>query len=179
MARSTKKRIPKKKADRRPPKRRVCIFCSEDIAWIDYKDADLLKRYMSERAKIRARRVTGNCSQHQREVSEAIKLARELALLPYAQRQVTVRKKSRQQGGGGPSVSASGPPPAPSSAPPPPPRGSSAGSDDEDAADEEAPLQPDEGVDASPADDVTGAGAAADTASTEGVSEGPEQEENA
>ena len=175
MARSTKKRVPKKKADRRPPKRRVCIFCSEDIAWVDYKDADLLKRFMSERAKIRARRVTGNCSQHQREVSEAIKLARELALLPYAQRQVTVRKKSRPAGAG-PSQAASGPPPAPS-APPPPPRASAAAGDGEDD-DAEAPLQPDEGVDAEAPEDVLGG--TAGTAADEEPAGGPtDEEENA
>lgn len=81
-----------RRADRRrPPKKKVCIFCAEKMTWVDYKDVNMLRRFMSERAKIRARRVTGNCSQHQRDVATAIKTARELALLPYGQRQVTDR----------------------------------------------------------------------------------------
>lgn len=82
-------------------KKKVCIFCTEHIAWVDYKDVNLLRRFMSERGKIRARRVTGNCSQHQREVSVAIKTARELALLPYTQRTVSERTGGRGPGGGG------------------------------------------------------------------------------
>lgn len=80
-------------AGRRPAKKKVCVFCAEKALWVDYKDVSLLRRFMSERAKIRARRVTGNCAQHQREVASAIKTARELALLPYGQRQVAERTK--------------------------------------------------------------------------------------
>jgi small subunit ribosomal protein S18 len=79
-------------------KKKVCIFCKEGTTFIDYKDVNLLRRYMSDRAKIRARRVSGNCSQHQRDVAEAIKLSRELALLPYA----TKVTSSRGGGRGGP-----------------------------------------------------------------------------
>ncbi len=68
---------------RRGAKKRVCIFCRDRIDWGDYKDAGLLRRFMSDRGKIRARRVTGNCAQHQREVAVAIKRARGIALLPY------------------------------------------------------------------------------------------------
>src|SRR2546421_5828820 len=75
----------------RRAKKRVCIFCKEHIEWVDYKDVNLLRRFMSDRGKIRARRVSGNCAQHQRDVAVAIKTARELALLPYAQRTVTER----------------------------------------------------------------------------------------
>ncbi|MDH4117944.1 MAG: 30S ribosomal protein S18 [Acidimicrobiia bacterium] len=64
-------------------KKRVCHFCSERVDYIDYKDVAILRKYMSDRAKIRARRVTGNCPRHQREVAVAIKSAREMALLPY------------------------------------------------------------------------------------------------
>lgn len=64
-------------------KKRVCYFCTDRIDYIDYKDTAVLRKYMSERAKIRARRVTGNCPRHQREVAVAIKNAREMALLPY------------------------------------------------------------------------------------------------
>lgn len=64
-------------------KRKVCHFCTERVPYVDYKDVSLLRRYMSDRAKIRARRVTGNCPRHQRAVAIAIKNAREMALLPY------------------------------------------------------------------------------------------------
>jgi len=75
----------------RRTKKKVCIFCKEHIEWVDYKDVNLLRRYMSDRGKIRARRVSGNCAQHQRDVAVAIKTARELALLPYTQRTVSER----------------------------------------------------------------------------------------
>src|SRR5215213_10230830 len=76
----------------RKPKKRVSILESERIVYVDYKDVNLLRRFMSERAKIRARRVTGNDTQQQREVARAIRVAREMALLPYSVRQVTQRK---------------------------------------------------------------------------------------
>jgi ribosomal protein S18 len=60
------------------------MFCKEKIEYIDYKDINLLKRFLSDRGKIRARRVTGNCAQHQRDLSIAIKRAREMALIPYS-----------------------------------------------------------------------------------------------
>jgi small subunit ribosomal protein S18 len=78
---------------RRVVKRKVSILSSESIDWIDYKDVNLLRRFMSERAKIRARRVTGNSAQQQRAVARAIRIAREMALLPYSVRQVTQRSK--------------------------------------------------------------------------------------
>ena len=87
---------------RRSGKKKVCIFCAEHLPWVDYKEVNLLRRFMSDRGKIRARRVTGNCAQHQREVAVAIKTARELALLPYTQRTVTERSGGRGGGRGGP-----------------------------------------------------------------------------
>ncbi len=79
--------------DRRPKggqirkgKKKFCQFCADKTTYIDYKDIALLRRFMSDRGKIRARRVTGNCSQHQRLVATAIKNAREMALLPYSSR---------------------------------------------------------------------------------------------
>ena len=82
--------------DSRPRgKRKVCIFCKEHVEWVDYKDINLLRRFMSDRGKIRARRVTGNCAQHQRDVQIAVKTARELALLPYTQRTVNERGPGR------------------------------------------------------------------------------------
>ncbi len=56
------------------------------MQWVDYKDASTLRRFVSDRGKIRARRVTGNCTQHQRLVATAVKNAREMALLPYSSR---------------------------------------------------------------------------------------------
>jgi ribosomal protein S18 len=76
-------------------KKRVCLFCQERVAWVDYKDVNLLRRFMSDRGKIRSSRVTGNCAQHQREVQVAIKTAREVALLPFTQRTMTERGPTR------------------------------------------------------------------------------------
>src|SRR3712207_5374175 len=87
------RRTPKDLARR--GKKKVCIFCKDHAEWVDYKDVNLLRRFMSDRGKIRARRVTGNCAQHQREVAVAIKTARELALLPYTQRTMSERGPGR------------------------------------------------------------------------------------
>jgi len=67
-------------------KKKFCAFCKDKVRYIDYKDSGALRKFVSDRGKIRARRVTGNCSQHQREVATAIKNAREMALLPYSTR---------------------------------------------------------------------------------------------
>ena len=71
-------------ARRRAPHRRkkVCVFCGKDNV-IDYKDVNKLKRYISERGKILPRRITGNCANHQRALTVAIKRARHVALMPY------------------------------------------------------------------------------------------------
>ena len=92
--RKEKKGAPAK--DRRPAKKKTSILTTENIEWIDYKDVNLLRRFMSERAKIRARRVTGNSQQQQVAVARAIRVAREMALLPYSVRQVTQRSKGRR-----------------------------------------------------------------------------------
>ncbi len=70
---------------RRPMHRRrkVCVFCSDENQKIDYKDANLLRKYISERGKILPRRITGNCAKHQRELTVAVKRARQIALIPY------------------------------------------------------------------------------------------------
>ena len=70
----------------RPYRKKVCQFCKDRVAYIDFKDTTLLRRYVSDRGKIRARRVTGTCTQHQRELATAVKNAREVALLPYVVR---------------------------------------------------------------------------------------------
>jgi small subunit ribosomal protein S18 len=67
-------------------RRKYCFFCKEDIEVVDYKDYGTLRRFMSERGKIRSRRTTGACRRHQRQVAVAIKRAREVALLPYSSR---------------------------------------------------------------------------------------------
>jgi len=98
MARTNDRERNPKRAPRenRPRgKKKVCVFCKEYADWVDYKDVALLRRFMSERGKIRSRRVTGNCTQHQREVQSAIKTAREMALLPYVQRTVSERGPAR------------------------------------------------------------------------------------
>ncbi|HYZ92689.1 MAG TPA: 30S ribosomal protein S18 [Actinomycetota bacterium] len=65
---------------------KVCYFCKEKVAYIDYKDTALLRRFVSDRGKIRARRVTGSCARHQRDIALAVKNAREMALMPYTVR---------------------------------------------------------------------------------------------
>lgn len=67
----------------RKPRRKVCAFCADKVAEIDYKDVMKLRRYVSERSKIVPRRVTGTCARHQRQLTVAIKRARHLALIPY------------------------------------------------------------------------------------------------
>ena len=67
----------------RKPRRKVCSFCVDRIDHIDYKDIPRLRKYISERAKIIPRRVTGTCAYHQRQLTVAIKRARHLGLLPY------------------------------------------------------------------------------------------------
>ena len=82
---------PKRPTRRRRPqadsrrKRKVCQFCKDSSIDIDYKDVALLRKFMSDRGKIRSRRVTGLSPRRQREVATAIKNAREMALLPYTQ----------------------------------------------------------------------------------------------
>ncbi len=83
-AKPKRRRATQKELRQRKPK--PCYFCKEKIDYVDYKDVALLRNYMSDRAKIRARRVTGNCAQHQRKVARAIRNAREMALLPYIKR---------------------------------------------------------------------------------------------
>jgi small subunit ribosomal protein S18 len=103
MARSndrdrTSRRVPKDNGRRQ--KKKVCIFCRDGIDYVDYKDVNLLRKFMSDRGKIRARRVSGNCAQHQRAVARAIKTTRELALLPYTQRTTNERPGGRGGRGG-------------------------------------------------------------------------------
>ena len=84
---------PHKRREKRPKagalgtaRRRSCYYCTEKIDDVDYKVGAVLKRFVSEKGKIRSRRVTGACRSHQRQISVAVKRAREMALLPYADR---------------------------------------------------------------------------------------------
>jgi small subunit ribosomal protein S18 len=77
---------------------KVCQFCAAHSQWVDYKDINVLRRYMNDRGRIRARGATGTCSQHQRDVAVAIKTARELALLPYTLRTLAPGAGERRGG---------------------------------------------------------------------------------
>ena len=66
-----------------PVRRKSCYFCKEKVEEVDYKNYNQLRRYISEKGKIRSRRITGACRRHQRQVAVAVKRAREMALLPY------------------------------------------------------------------------------------------------
>ena len=81
-------------------KKKTSILVIEKVEYIDYKDVDLLQRFMSDRAKIKNRRVAGNTLQQQREVANAVKVAREMALLPYAKRVASTRTGGRGRDGG-------------------------------------------------------------------------------
>ncbi|MGH2653670.1 MAG: 30S ribosomal protein S18 [Actinomycetota bacterium] len=89
MARKRKREREREKKDegwQKKQRKKVCVFCRDRVEYVDYKDTSLLRRFVSDRGKIRARRVTGTCSQHQRDVAQAVKNAREMALLPFSSR---------------------------------------------------------------------------------------------
>lgn len=85
MARKARSK-PSKDRKGGPKKAKMCPFCKDTSLVIDYKDTQLLRKYVSDRGKIRARRVSGACVQHQRDLATAVKNAREVALLPYMSR---------------------------------------------------------------------------------------------
>ncbi len=95
MAKGLKK--PKSKDISRRRKKKVSVLTQEGIGYVDWKDINLLRRFMSDRAKIRARQVTGNNQQQQKEIARAIKNAREMALLPYNNRITTQRSATRMR----------------------------------------------------------------------------------
>ena len=105
----------KNKDNARRSKKKISVLNAERVEYVDYKDVNLLRRFMSDRAKIRARRVTGNDSQQQREIARAIKNAREMALLPYATKVTSQRTSKGDRGDRG---RADAPPPRPSGPPP-------------------------------------------------------------
>jgi small subunit ribosomal protein S18 len=67
----------------RKPKKKICSFCVEKVEAVDYKQYEKLKRFITERAKILPRRISGNCANHQRQLTRAVKRARIMALLPF------------------------------------------------------------------------------------------------
>ena len=81
-------------------KKKTSVLVIEKVEYIDYKDVELLQRFMSDRAKIKNRRVAGNTLQQQREIANAVKVAREMALLPYAKRVASTRTGGRGRDGG-------------------------------------------------------------------------------
>ncbi len=101
MARQASRKRGNPKDSKRRGKKKISILSSEKIEYVDYKDVDLLKRFMSDRAKIRGRRVNGNDVQQQRVISRAVKNAREMGLLPYTSR-VTTQRRGRSDRGDGP-----------------------------------------------------------------------------
>ena len=99
----------------RRTKKKVSFLSTEGITYVDWKNEKLLRKFISDRAKIRARRVTGNNAQQQKLVADAVKLAREMALVPFSNRVTTQRQnKDRDPRGraAGPAPRPSGPPPA-------------------------------------------------------------------
>ena len=89
-----------KKALLRKPKKRPNMMVQEKVGFVDYKDVNLLQRYMSDRSKLRARRMNGNSVQQQRDIATAVKNAREMALLPYTKR-VSATRAPRERGENG------------------------------------------------------------------------------
>jgi len=67
----------------RRPKRKVCAFCVDKVEQVEYKDVSRLRKFITDRGKILPRRITGNCARHQRQLTVAIKRARNMALMPY------------------------------------------------------------------------------------------------
>ncbi len=77
------KKKPAKRGGDKPVRAKPCPMCQQGIEYIDYKDLALLKSYVTDRGRIKARRQTGACAQHQSKLAEAVKNAREMALIPY------------------------------------------------------------------------------------------------
>ena len=83
-------------------RRKPCLFCKDQVEQVDYKDVATLRKFISERGKIRSRRITGACRRHQSQVARAVKRARELALLPYVAEARDERGRPRERGGSRP-----------------------------------------------------------------------------
>ena len=79
------------------PRRKYCQFCKEGTQYLDYKETQLLRKFVTDRGKIKPRRVTGCCIQHQKDVANAVKRAREMALMPYVVPTVSGRGDRRKR----------------------------------------------------------------------------------
>ena len=152
MARRSPPRRGKGKKLIRRGKKKVSPLTISKIEFVDYKDADLLRKFVSERAKIKARRISGNDAGQQREVARAVKNAREMALIPYTNR-VTTQRRERRSDDRAPR--ADGPPPRPTA--PPPGQGGDQ-SDDFDPSEVDTPLESVDVVDADQAGEPVAAG---------------------
>lgn len=179
MAKGPKK--PKAKDISRRRKKKVSVLTQEGIGYVDWKDINLLRRFMSDRAKIRARQVTGNNQQQQKEIARAIKNAREMALLPYNNRITTQRSASRMRDDGrfeGPVPQPSTPPPGmrpPGEMDPDDLEGAEAAMD---GAPAEMPVEEAAApVDAGPAEEPAEEAAAPEAAADEPVADEPAAEE--
>lgn len=115
MARKSNSRRAKPKKVTRRGKKKVSALTIGKVEYVDYKDTDLLRKFVSERAKIKARRISGNDAGQQRSVARAVKNAREMALIPYTNRVTTQRRERR---GDDRAPRADGPPPRPTAPPP-------------------------------------------------------------
>ncbi|MBT3246554.1 MAG: 30S ribosomal protein S18 [Actinobacteria bacterium] len=115
MARKSNSRRAKPKKVTRRGKKKISALTIGKIEYVDYKDIDLLRKFVSERAKIKARRISGNDAGQQRHVARAVKNAREMALIPYTNRVTTQRRERR---GDDRAPRADGPPPRPTAPPP-------------------------------------------------------------
>ena len=82
----------------RQPRKKYCQFCKDGVKYIDFKEVNLLRKYMTDRGKIKPRRVTGACTQHQHDLATAIKRAREMALVPYVVPVVSSRSDRKSRG---------------------------------------------------------------------------------
>lgn len=98
MAKTKSPRRAKPKDTGRRGKKKISPLLTDKVDYVDYKDVDLLRRFVSDRAKIRGRRITGNDSQQQRVINTAVKNAREMGLLPYTSR-VTTQRRTRPERG--------------------------------------------------------------------------------
>lgn len=78
------------------PRRKYCQFCKDKVDYVDYKDTQTLRKYVTDRGKIKSRRVTGACVQHQRDIANAVKRARTMALMPYTVAAVSGRGDRRR-----------------------------------------------------------------------------------
>ncbi len=186
MAKGPKK--PKAKDISRRRKKKVSVLTQEGIGYVDWKDINLLRRFMSDRAKIRARQVTGNNQQQQKEIARAIKNAREMALLPYNNRITTQRSAGRMRDDSrfdGPVPQPSAPPPGmrpPGEMDPDDLEGAEATFDGplaEMPAEEAAAPMEAEAADAGPAEEADEEAAAPEPVAEEPVAEEPAAEEPA